>query len=387
MKIYISGIGCVCALGENIKEISKNLFEQNIEPSFPISRLKSSFEREYPVFQVSQDILKQKKDDESFSFLFLRKALDEALENAALSAADLKKYRVGVCIGTSVDASFKCFDLYKSWKQKEPVSNSLLDKYLNYSISQNVLDYLEIKGISQTIVTACASGTDAVGICSKWIESGLCDIGIAGGADEIDLIPYTGFIKLMLASKESCKPFDKNRKGINLGEGAGVFILSGKDNGKNCGTVLGYGNASDGYHNTSPHPEGRGLKKALLSALKESGAQIEEIAFINAHGTASVDNDAAEAKVFNALLKDIPVCATKGLTGHCLGAAGAVEAVLSQISLHCRKIPKTKNFKEADANLHLIPALENTDIEKNIALSDSLSFGGCNSVLVLGGKI
>ena len=392
MKTIISGFGCVCSLGNDTEEITKNIFEGSIKPSYMKDRLESSYACEYPVFQVSDAILAQREENESCSFLFLRKALSEAMEKAGLKKADFKNMKVGVCVGTSVDASFNCFDFYKNWRENTGQPLDTFDKYIKYSVSDEVLNFLEIKGLSQTVVTACASGTDAIGIGAEWIESGFCDIVIAGGTDELNLIPFTGFIKLMIAGKEHCKPFDKNRNGINLGEGAGVFILESqnsvkKRNGVKFGTVLGYGNACDGYHATAPEPEGRGLRKAVDFAMKQAGISKENLAFINAHATGTADNDLAESKVLSSMLKGVPVTATKGYTGHALGAAGAVEALISLICLNELKIPKTNNFETVDEKLGIVPVLENTDIEKNkAALSDSLAFGGCNSCIILGGR-
>jgi 3-oxoacyl-[acyl-carrier-protein] synthase-1/3-oxoacyl-[acyl-carrier-protein] synthase II len=163
------------------------------------------------------------------------------------------------------------------------------------------------------------------------------------------------------------------------------------------GIVLGYGSACDGYHATSPHPQARGLIRAFDFALKQTfqtsdlnEALIkanEKIAFINAHATASIDNDMIEGKALKNLFPNISVTATKSLTGHCLGAAGAVEACITLICLNENKIPKTKNFDCMDENINLIPVLSNTSIDgSKAAISNSLSFGGCNSVLILGGQ-
>ena len=456
MKTIISGFGCVCALGDNISQITKNLFSLNAEPSFPSDRLSSSYSNQYPVFQVSGNILSKKREDESFSYLFLRTAIDEALFCAGLSAENLKNVRVGVCIGTTVDVSFNCFDFYKNWKQNKNPPLDPLNKYIHYSTAREVIkNYGFANAFGQTVVTACASGTDAIGIAGQWIENGLCDVAIASGCDELNLIPYTGFIKLMIAETKPCKPFDKNRTGINLGEGAGVFIMvsekfananqtcqgdggvdnhSGQGDGgsdhsfvvncsvplttvathnsstpKRIGTLLGYGNAADAYHATAPEPNGRGLRKALQSALTESGLiqsgqgdggvdhkgvvtssvpLTTKLAFVNAHATGTKDNDAAEAGVFNSLLNGVPISATKSLTGHCLGAAGAVEACLSLICLNEGKIPKTKNFETPDDALSgIVPVSEETKIDKTkAAVSTSLAFGGCNSAIVLKGR-
>jgi 3-oxoacyl-(acyl-carrier-protein) synthase len=415
MKTIISGAGCVCALGSDMRQVSENLFAGRSSLSYPSGRLESSYSKEYPVFEVSREILSQKKNGESYSYLFLRKALEEALKRSGLKPEDLKNARAGVCMGSSVDVSFNCFDFYKLWRgkyirsaggifrqempsgafSKEESAGFLapLDKYIGYSVSRQVLKDLQIDGIAQTVVTACASGTDAIGIGAGWIENDICDVVICGGTDELNMIPYTGFIKLMIASKERCRPFDKNRNGINLGEGAGVLILESekyrKRRGKSAfdaaeGFVLGYGNCADAYHATAPDPQGKGLKKAVSFALNRAGLEKENIAFINAHATGTKDNDAAEAAVFNSLLKGVPVSATKSLTGHTLGAAGAVEACLTLICLNCSKIPATHNFQTPDENIGLIPAILETKINSKYAVSTSLAFGGCNAALALG---
>ncbi|MDR2192378.1 MAG: beta-ketoacyl-[acyl-carrier-protein] synthase family protein [Endomicrobium sp.] len=392
MKPIILGMGCVCSLGGNPAQIAKNLFSLNADASFPTDRFSSSYFNQYPVFQAPKDLLLKKQKDESYSFLFLRTAMAQAFENAGLNPDDLKTVRAGVCIGTTVDVSFNCFDFYKSWKQNKNLSLEPLNKYIGYSTAKKVIENLNLSNaFAQTVVTACASGTDAIGIAGQWIENGLCDVAICGGCDELNLIPYTGFIKLMIASRQPCKPFDKNRNGINLGEAAGVFIMTSEKfarqrNLKSIGTLLGYGNGADAYHATSPEPNGRGLSKALLSAMNEAALTSRDIAFINAHATGTKDNDAAEAKVFNSLLSGVPVCATKGLTGHTLGAAGAVEACLSLICLNEGKIPKTKNFQTPDETLGLCPVDKETLTDKTkAAISTSLAFGGCNAAIILKG--
>ena len=152
------------------------------------------------------------------------------------------------------------------------------------------------------------------------------------------------------------------------------------------GYVLGYGNACDGFHPTAPDPQGRGLQKALSFALKEAGVRAQEVAFINAHGTASQANDSAESMAFNTILPGVPVWGSKGVTGHTLGAAGAVEAVLTLQALNQQMLPATVGFTTPDEALHLIPTTANTPISARFAVSDSLAFGGCNAAIVLGGK-
>lgn len=387
MRVPILAYSAVCSLGADEQEVSKNLFSPSAGPSFVGARLESVYSKTYPVFSVSPQIISQKKEDESYGFLFLRTAADAAIKSAGFSKEDLQNLRVGIAAGTTVDASFNCFDFYKSYRKDSSVSPEPLLHYLHTPLSGALQKYLGVNGPQITITTACASGTDAIGLGAQWIEEGLCDIVIACGTDEINMIPFTGFIRLMIASKEHCAPFSAGRTGINLGEGAGVIVLaSDKFKERAKGYVLGYGTSADAYHATAPDPSGAGLKRAMKMALGMSKIKKEDIAFINAHGTGTQDNDAAEAKVFKELIPGVPIMATKSRTGHTLGAAGAVEAVLSLIALNKKEIPATLNFLGEDSALCVAPVLENTKIEKRIALSDSLAFGGCNSVIVLEGK-
>ncbi|MDR1124098.1 MAG: beta-ketoacyl-[acyl-carrier-protein] synthase family protein [Elusimicrobiota bacterium] len=392
MKIPISGMGCVCALGADLGEIKKNLFAAAAEPVLPKDRLQSPYADSFPAFMASQKILKEKQKDESYGFLFLRKAADEALKTAGINPQDLQDARVGVIAGTTVNASFNCFDFYKAWRAGKTADHGPLLDYLNTPLSAALQKHYNLKGPQMTITTACASGTDAIGIAAQWIAQDMCDIVLAGAADELNLIPYTGFIRLMIASPKPCEPFAKDRGGINLGEGAGLFVMESpqfmkKRGAKAIGYMLGYGTCCDAYHPTAPDPSGAALKKAIENALSEAGLKAQDLAFINAHGTGTQDNDAAEAKVFNALLPGVPVMASKSHTGHTLGAAGAVEAALTLLCLNEGLIAKTARWGAADMALNLIPVLENTPVAagKKAALSDSLAFGGCNSVIALAG--
>ncbi|GHS87443.1 beta-ketoacyl synthase [Campylobacterota bacterium] len=391
MKTAISSYGIVCSLGKSADEVSNNLFSHSAAPTFaPYDRLHSNYVKNYPVFQAPSEILSVKRQDESVGFCFLRTAIDEALSAGGLTAEKLRGFRVGVVAGTSVNASFNCFDFYQEWRENNQGSIDPLIHYLNTPLSSSIQKYYGFSGAHITITTACASGTDAVGIGAKWIEQDICDVVIACATDELNRVPYTGFIRLLIASQDQCAPFSKGRTGINLGEGAAALILESdhfiRSRGATAqGFVLGYGCCSDAYHATAPDPNGYGLRTALKKALRDIST--EQIAFINAHATGTQDNDAVEAKVFNDLLIDIPVMASKSHTGHALGAAGAIEAVLSLICLNKKMIAATANWLGEDEALLLTPVIENMAIsaDKTVALSDSLAFGGCNSVIALGG--
>ncbi|MDD5351235.1 MAG: beta-ketoacyl synthase N-terminal-like domain-containing protein, partial [Chthoniobacteraceae bacterium] len=185
MRTAITGMGCVSAAGCGLEALAATLEGRRaVAPSFPEKRLNCVYASRYPVFQVPETLLNERRGGETLSFLFLRKALDEALRQARMTAETLRGLRIGVCVGTSVDASFNLFEFYRDWRKEAPVDQELFARHQSASLSDKVLQYYGIPGISQTVVTACASGTDAIGTGAEWIENGLCDVVIAGGADE-----------------------------------------------------------------------------------------------------------------------------------------------------------------------------------------------------------
>jgi 3-oxoacyl-[acyl-carrier-protein] synthase-1/3-oxoacyl-[acyl-carrier-protein] synthase II len=214
---------------------------------------------------------------------------------------------------------------------------------------------------------------------------------IAGGADELSLVTYNGFISMMIADENPCKPFDRDRKGLNLGEGSAILILESEHSWVQRhkaprAIVLGYGSSSDAHHLTAPHPHGEGLKRALIEAMSFSGAEPDEIAFVNAHGTGTPDNDRVESKVLSELLPGVPFASTKGYTGHTLGAAGAIEAAFTVACLERSMISGNAGFANPDPDLPATPAKTPTVVKGSMAISQSLAFGGCNGVLIIGNR-
>ena len=190
-------------------------------------------------------------------------------------------------------------------------------------------------------------------------------------------------------SDKACMPFDRDRKGLNLGEGAGVLILEKEEIFSNRDIapklfVSGYGSASDAYHLTAPHPEGKGLKAAIYEALDQAKIEYKDINFINAHGTSTIDNDKVEGKAIKDIFdKGIKIFSTKGYTGHTLGAAGAIEAIFTALTLKERWIPKNAGFKNEDEYIGISPIKIKTNVDGQYALSTSLAFGGNNAALII----
>lgn len=368
----------------------ESLFAGRRNSSAPVG-FSSSHPNNYPVFEINGDIPEIRNDHKNklsrTSRLGLAAAC-EAIKDAALDLEVMHGLKVGVCMGTTVGSTMNDEPFYRDFRNSRAPDMSAIDRYLNSNPSSSIAREYSLNGPCQTIVNACSSGTDAIGIGASWIRAGVCDVVIAGGADELSRISYNGFISLMITSEEPCKPFDKNRKGLNLGEGGAVLILESEDSIKKQkkrprAFFLGYGSACDGYHLTAPHPGGKGLRRALKDAFIDSGKQARDIGFVNAHGTATPDNDRTETGVIKELLPDIPFLSTKGYTGHTLGAAGAIEAAYTVACLEAGRIPANAGFREPDPELGISPVRENTTITRKTALSESLAFGGQNSVLIL----
>ncbi len=388
LPIAITGLGCLSGAGMNLRESLENLFLNQRNPR-PPQRFSTDHPVSYPVLELRDEFELPLDQQETVyartSQLALAAAL-EALHDAGWEAKDLRGKRVGVCLGTTVGCALNCDDFYRAYKEGKNPGMAVIERFLRSNPATVIARQLELDGPTQIVVNACSSGTDAIGIGASWLRAGACDIVIAGGADELARVTYAGFSSLMITDTEPCKPFDVNRKGLNLGEGAGLLVLEHKDvcqNKRVRGYVLGYGSACDAYHLTAPRPDGAGLKQAMNEAFATSGVKAEQISFVNAHGTGTPDNDRVESRVLHEILPGVPFVSTKGYTGHTLGAAGGIEAVFTLACLQRGELPANIGFSDPDPELPTTPVTENTRIEGDLALSESLAFGGNNAVLIL----
>ena len=386
--VPVSGMGCICAAGGNLSDCMDTLFTGAPVPAPPRSCPGS----QHPVFEVPDRFL---PEDDPVSPPGTRaarlavKAAQEAIADAGLNSDMLRFRKVGVLIGTNVSGSVSSRSLRQQGegKAKEASCLSSAGRFLAVNPAQWIARHFNLSGPCQTIVNACSAGSDAIGLAGAWIRSGRCDMVIAGGVDAFYEVTYYGFISLMNCDSEPCKPFDVRRNGLNLGEGAGIMILESDDmlahRGKRARAwVSGYGVASDAYHFTAPDPGAGGLRLAIQDALASAGACPSDMAFIHAHGTGTHDNDRIESRLFHSLFPGVPFGSTKGCTGHTLGASGAIAAAFTISCLECRQVPATAGFSEPDPELPVHPVREQTFIRGGSALSETLAFGGNNSVLV-----
>ncbi len=261
----------------------------------------------------------------------------------------------------------------------------------NYPPQKPAVDALEACGLSspcQVIANACASGTNAIGHAFACIRSGRYDRILTGGYDAISELVFVGFDSLQAATPEKCRPFDGARSGLVLGEGAALLALENFEQAQARGAqilaeISGYGISTDNHHLTQPHPSGIGPRQAMERALQSAGLAPEAIDYVNAHGTATPFNDAAEGKAIAELLGRVPVSSTKGMMGHSLGAAGAVEAVFTILALRDGFLPANINFRVSDLGLDLdIVANQVRAAAPRAALSNSFGFGGTNASIV-----
>lgn len=380
--VAVTGVGCVCAAGPDLPACLDTLFSGGVQPA-PPTRFACRQPLTLPVFEVPQAWNESHAEDGlTTSASFMLCAAQEALHQAGAEA--LAGKRVGVVIGTTTGASLDFLDCYRSWRSGDEPDLAAIRRYVRSNPALLLANRLGLSGPALTLTNACSSGTDAIGLGAAWIRQGLCQTVLAGGADALSEISYNGFARLMVASPEPCSPFDLERTGLNLGEGAAVLVLEGSGLGRTCGHVLGYGTCGDAHHLTAPHPEARGLRRALADCLERSGLRTADVGFVNVHGTATVNNDAAEGPLLAEMLPGVPVSATKGFTGHALGAVGAIEAAFVLGCLGRGELPQSRGFRHSDPVVKARPVSERTRIEANSAVSLSLAFGGLNAALALG---
>jgi len=382
--MVITGIGVISAAGNNAAE-TLQCFKRGTRNAGPVTLFPTILRS--PVFEVKH--LPAGYFMEGLRTLSLALvAVDQALQEARLS--DLSRLRVGVCMGTTVASQLNDLSFYRSYREKGSAPMTAIDRFLTGNLAEYIARRTGARGPQASVVNACSSGTDAIGIALSWLKSGLCDIAIAGGSDELNHVPYCGFNSLGIANPGLCAPFDRDRKGLNLGEGAGVLVMETRESARKRGAaadlmLAGYGSSSDAYHLTAPSPEGVGLKAALAAALEEARIEPSAVGFVNAHGTGTHDNDQVEgrtlAEVFGPGLKMV---STKGLTGHTLGAAGGIEAVFTALGLREGWIPASAGFQTRDEAIPLEPVREATAITGSYAVSTSLAFGGTNAAIVIG---
>lgn len=314
---------------------------------------------------------------------------DGFAERVRAAVARHGKARVGVFLGTSTAGILQTELAYR---RRNPASGALPADFIyrtthnSFSLAEFTRDYFGLEGPALAVSTACSSSAKVFAAAARQLALGSIDAAIVGGVDTLCLTTLYGFASLQLTSSQPCRPYDVARDGISVGEGAAFALLERADSAA-AGAVLllGSGESSDAYHMSSPHPEGLGAQMAMAAALRSAGLGAADIDYINLHGTATPANDAAEGKAVGALFGGAtPASSTKGATGHTLGAAGAVEAVICALALTHGVLPGSPGTTKLDPAIPLAyqPASRQAPLRR--ALSNSFGFGGSNCSLIFG---
>ncbi len=379
--VAITGLGVISAAGADVPASLRVLRAAVRPPSVPCTV--ATLPVAVPMFAAAGEAA---ATDRTFHLALT--AVRQALDDAGLCPLP-SGFRLGVCLGTTVACQLNDLAFYAAYRATGNPDLAAAERFASGSLAERIARAVQAAGPVMTVVNACSSGTDAMGVALAWLRAGMCDAVLAGGADELSAIPASGFFVLCVRSPEPCRPFERDGRGLTLGEGAGVVVLERAESATRRGrpvslVAAGFGGASDGYHLTAPHPEGVGLEGAVRDALADAGIGPEAIDFVNAHGTATKENDRIEggvlARVFGPQVRAV---STKGYTGHTLGAAGGIEVVFTALALREGWISATVGFETRDETIPFAPLTQVTPVVRRYAVSTSLAFGGNNAAVVL----
>lgn len=392
MKVYITGIGAISAIGNNVAEMLESLKGKK-HGIGQVSILETAHAQEIPCGEI------KKMDAELFdelgipadmyinrTTLLAIKAVKEAMESSGGKMSD--DLRTGLIASTTVGGMTSTERYFYDFEPK-PETRGWVDKLDCGDSTNDIARYIGHKGFITTISTACSSSANAIILGSNLIKAGILDRAICGGADALCKFTINGFNSLMLLEKEHCRPFDEERKGLNLGEGAGFVILESERAVKEFGhkalaEVAGYANVNDAFHQTASSPDGAGAQMAMRKALEMGHIDSSQVNYINVHGTGTPNNDESEGAAMRAIFNEIPpFSSTKGYTGHTLAAAGGIEAVISVLGLRHGYIFPNLNYTNRMKEMPVDPVTEVLEGQAlEYILSNSFGFGGNNSSLL-----
>lgn len=404
-KVVVTGIGVVTALGQTVDDFWANL----LAGKSGISRITGFDSTDFPCkvggevrdFDVTKfmDPKEARRNDRYTHFAVASAKL--AVQDAGLDLTKLNKERAGVIIGSGIGGMATFEQQARNIVEKGPrkVSPFFIPSMISNMASGMVAIEFGMQGPCFTVVSACATATHALGESMRAIQYGDADLMVAGGAEAaVTPLSYAGFCSMKAMStsndvpEKSSRPFDINRDGFVMGEGGGVLILESEEHAKARGARIycelsGYAASADAFHITQPDPEARGLSLAMKRALADAGVTPAQVHYINAHGTSTPYNDKFETiaikKIFGDAARTVPISSTKSMTGHLLGAAGAIEAAICVKAIQTGEVPPTINLEnpDPDCDLDYIPNVKRA-VKVDVALSNNLGFGGQNAAVV-----
>jgi len=398
-QVVITGIGLVTSLGSTREESWRRMVAGECGVR-PVTLFDTEGYRARAAGEVDIDAV-----DAGLPALRLRRlsrgdrigirAAIEAVEDAGLTDSTVDGSRVGVFLGAGTGDLLRSEHFYQTWLESG-IDRTRPSDVWNHFLSTPVDAIAErfgFEGPRGCIVAACSSSTIAIGRGVEAILCGRADVVLAGGTDALARLTFTGFNLLRLMDPDPCRPFDRSRAGMNIGEGAGVLVLEALDHARRRGAridteLAGHALACEAFHPTAPEPEGRAVATVISLALASGAINADEVDHVNAHGTATPQNDAAEARGFRRVFGDraanLPVTSVKSMVGHCLGASGAIEAAVLALTVTRGVIPPTIHHDETDAACPInVVANQPRETPVRCAVSTSLGFGGNDSAIVM----
>ena len=404
-RVVITGMGIVSPIGNDLDEFWKNLKvgHNGIDQisSFDTTKFDVKIAGESNIDLASFFDRKELNKLDRFT-AFALVAAEQAITQSNINNKNSLSSRIGVIVGSGI-GGIGTFESQHKKLLKNPryVSPFFIPSMISDIAAGQISIKHGFKGINYSVASACATSNHAFGDAFKMIQSDMADVIVSGGSEAaITEMSIAGFSNMKALSKNpdknsASRPFDKYRDGFVMGEGAGILVLESLDHAKSrdaeiLGEIVGYGATADAYHITSPDLEGKGGEKAMINAITEANLNLDKIKYVNAHGTSTPYNDKIETKaiknVFKENSKNLYVTSTKSMTGHLLGAAGAIEAIASILSMNNNYIPPTINYKNHDTecDLNYLPK-NGKSVNFNYTLSNSFGFGGHNSVVIFKG--
>ena len=397
-RVVVTGLGVVSSIGIGWQAFWDSLLagRSGIRPIqyLDTSDYPTHFGGEVVGFDPLQFMPEQTAQRVGRGAQFAIAATRMALEDAGL-LNQLSNLRIGVCLGTTMADIQSLESINETWvsEGEKRISSFQITKYPGCTISANLANYFGFFGPNLMIPTACAAGNYALSYAVDLLRTGRVDVMVAGGVDPFSRIAFTGFNRIFAVAPEKCQPFDKNRQGTLIGEGAGILVLERYDDAKVRDTkpyaeVLGYGLSCDGHHMTIPQHDG--VARVMRNALRDADISPEDVDYISAHGTGTPANDKTECaairEVFGSHTDHMPVSSIKSMLGHTMGAASALEAIAGIAAIDQSQIPPTINHQEDDPECPIDCVPNHSRVHTSrIILNNSFAFGGNNACVVMGG--
>tara|TARA_B110000037_G_scaffold210660_1_gene261247 strand:+ start:1135 stop:2337 length:1203 start_codon:yes stop_codon:yes gene_type:complete len=394
-KIIVTGIGAISAIGNNVAQIHKNLqssktgigkaqfFKSKYVSDLPFGEINLTNDAIRLEFESIENPASLTRTD-----LLAFKAFQEAIEDAQLSKKDISSIETAFISSSTVGGMSETEHFYEDSNLKNVKASNFVSSYNSNTHLLKIIKHYNIKGTTTCINTACSSSANAIMLGAKLIKAGIVKRAIVGGVDSLSKYTVNGFNALQILSNKPCMPFDNERTGLTLGEGAGYLVLEAADNcltKTNYAVIAGYGNSNDAFHASSISSDAKGIVHSIKNALSSAGISSKEVDYINTHGTATLNNDSAETFGISELFEGFPPFnSTKSYTGHTLAAAGALEAIFSILSLNNNELYKSLNVNTPIEPYNKFPIKEYQQVANlKTVLSNSFGFAGnCTSLII-----